>query len=314
MLASSRKDGQYYVREYPEGALVEPWMGYTSLRYGRAGLERVYNDVLSGESSLLSVRTYLDMLTGKPQRGADLRLTLDMTVQRAAAEALGDRVGAVVALDPSTGAILALVSSPRYDPNTLDADWKALNADPARPLVDRALQGLYPPGSSFKPVVAGAAIQEGRVQPTTRFVDTGTYVAGGYPVHNYGDKVYGEHDFAEAMAKSINTTFSKVGRRSGSRRCSRATPRDSGSTAPCPDRSTIARSFFPDPARMDEAHVAQVSFGQGEVLATPIEMAMIAAGIGNGGPDHAAVSGGADQGLPADRARDRAAPRCGCAR
>ena len=69
VLASSRKDGRYYVREYPEGAIVEPWMGYTSLRYGRAGLERVYNDLLSGESSLLSVRTYLDMLTGKPQRG-----------------------------------------------------------------------------------------------------------------------------------------------------------------------------------------------------------------------------------------------------
>jgi peptidoglycan glycosyltransferase len=282
VLASSRKDGRYFVREYPEGALVEPWMGYTSLRYGRAGLERVYNDVLSGESSLLSVRTYLDMLTGKPQRGADLQLTLAMNVQRAAAEALGDRVGAVVAIDPTTGAILALVSSPRYDPNTLDADWKTLNADPARPLVDRALQGLYPPGSSFKPVVAGAALQEGRVQPTTPFVDTGTYVAGGYPVHNYDDKAYGEHDFTGALVKSINTTFAKVGVDVGADILARYAGQF-GFNRAVPGSLSIARSSFPDPARMDVAHVAQASFGQGEVLATPLEMALVAAGVGNGG-------------------------------
>ncbi len=282
VLASSRQDGQYFVREYPEGAIVEPWMGYVSLRYGRAGLERVYNDVLSGESSLLSVRTYLDMLTGKPQRGADLRLTLDMTVQRAAATALGDRTGAVVALDPRTGAILALVSSPRYDPNTLDADWKALNADPARPLVDRSLQGLYPPGSSFKPVVAGAALQEGRVRPTTPFVDTGNYVAGGYPVHNYGDEVFGPHDFATAMAQSINTTFAKVGVGLGADLLARYAG-NFGFDRPVPGTLAIAQSFFPDPARMDKAHVAQASFGQGQVLATPIEMALVAAGVANGG-------------------------------
>ena len=134
-----------------------------------------------------------------------------MKVQRAAAKALGDRKGAVVALDPRTGAILAMVSYPRYDPNKLDAQWTNLIADPDSPLVNRAIQGLYPPGSVFKIIVASAGLQTGTVTTDTKFSDTGSVKLGGYEINNYGNKVYGDHDFAQAFASSINTTFAKLG-------------------------------------------------------------------------------------------------------
>src|SRR5665811_16167 len=205
LLAGNRHEGAYSFRDYPETSLVSPWLGYSSLRYGRAGVERAYNLELAGESDLQAVRNFLDLIMDRPRRGADLLLTLDAGLQRAAVQALGDRTGAVVALDPKTGAVLALTSSPRYDPNRLDAMWNRLVADENRPLVDRALTGRYPPGSVFKLVVAAAALEEGAVRPDTTFDDEGSWSAGGFKVHNYDDHVYGTHDFAEAMAKSVNT-------------------------------------------------------------------------------------------------------------
>ncbi len=224
----------------------------------------------------------MDLLLGRPKRGADLHLTVSAALQKTAVDALGGKKGAIVALDPRTGAILAMASSPSYDPRRLDERWKALNQDADRPLLNRVTQGLYPPGSSFKPVVAAAALAQGLVTPTTGFVDDGRYVAGGYVVHNYGDAVYGRHDFTEAMAKSINTTFAKVGVELGAAGLAQAA-RSFGFSQKVPGRLPVAASRFPDPGTMDTAHVAQASFGQGEVLATPLEMALVAAGIANGG-------------------------------
>ncbi len=281
-LAVNEKDGQYFVRQYPQGALTSPWLGYNSLRYGRAGLERVYNEDLSGESGLLGITGYWARIIGRPHRGADLKLTIDMTVQRAAAEALGDRKGAVVAIDPKTGAILAMVSYPRYDPNRLAEQWDDINTDPDRPLFNRAIQGLYPPGSVFKTVVAGAALQEDVASPDTSYVDEGTVGAGGYIVHNYADRVYGEHSFTEAYARSINTTFAKVGVQLGTETLARyADEFGFNRSFPWPLGGVV--SVFPDPESMDKAHLAQASFGQGEVLATPLEIALATSAIANGG-------------------------------
>lgn len=281
-LARNQKEGLYFLRDYPEGSLAEPWLGYNSLRYGRAGVERVYNQELAGELEVLQLRNLLDVLTGAPKRGADLLLTVDAQVQAAAAEALGDRPGAVVALDPRTGAVLAWVSFPRYDPNTLEQEWQSLIADPGKPLFDRAANGLYPPGSVFKVVVAAAALQEGKVAPDTRFDDTGSFVAGGYKVTNFGDETYGEHDFAHAMAASINTTFAKVGVDVGAATLARyAAAFGLGESLPWALGGRTGT--FPDAANMDTAHVAQVSFGQGEVLVSPFEMALVACGIANAG-------------------------------
>lgn len=281
-LAVNRKDGQYFLREYPQGSLTSPWLGYNSLRYGRAGVERVYNEELSGQAGILGITGYWDQIVGNAHRGADLRLTISMGVQRVAAEALGERKGAVVALDPRTGAVLAMVSYPRYDPNEVDSLWKDINADPDKPLLNRVIQGLYPPGSVFKTIVAAAALQTETVTAQSRFDDTGTVTAGGFVVKNYGDNVYGAHDFTEAFARSINTTFAKVGVEMGADTLAGyAADFGFGKAPPWPLGG--AKSVFPDPGSMDKAHVAQASFGQGEVLSTPLQMALAAAAVANGG-------------------------------
>jgi penicillin-binding protein A len=277
-LADNIKSGENFSRIYPQGTYTAPWLGYVSLIYGRAGLERVYNDDLSGESGAQGL---VNQLTGTKQ-GADLTLTINMEVQKAAVKALGNRKGAVVALDPKTGAIIAIVSYPRYDPNHLEDIWKEISTDEGRPLLNRATMGLYPPGSVFKMVVAAAALQTGKVTVDTTFDDTGTYKAGGYVVSNYDDKVYGTHTFAKAFASSINTTFAKVGVDLGAEMLSGyAKAFGFGQAPPWPLGGADSR--FPDPGDMDVAHVAQASFGQGEVLASPLEMALIAAAIANDG-------------------------------
>jgi len=281
-LAVNRKEGGYYLREYPQGAITSPWLGYNSLQYGRAGVERVYNDELSGQAGILGVMSYWDTILGRQHRGADLRLTIDMAVQGVAAEALGRRKGAVVALDPRSGAILAMVSYPRYDPNRLEELWEEINSDAGRPLLNRATQGLYPPGSVFKTVVAAAALETKTVTQETAFDDTGSVLIGGFQVDNYGNKVYGEHDFADAFASSINTTFAKIGAEMGGGVLAEFASRFGfGQDSPWPLAESSSR--FPDAGGMDDAHVAQASYGQGQVLATPLQIALTAAAIANGG-------------------------------
>jgi penicillin-binding protein A len=281
-LAVNRKDGEYFLREYPQGSLTSPWLGYNSLRYGRAGVERVYNEELSGQTGLLGITSYWDELVGKTHRGADLKLTVSMALQRAAAEALGDRKGAVVALDPRTGAILAMVSYPRYDPNRLDELWKDINSDPDKPLLNRAIQGLYPPGSVFKTIVAAAALETGTVTPDTEFTDTGSVTAGGFVVNNYGGNVYGEHDFTKAFASSINTTFAKVGVELGAGTLA-GYAANFGFGKEFPWLLGGAESVFPDAGSMDKAHLAQASYGQGEVLASPLQIALAVSAVANEG-------------------------------
>jgi peptidoglycan glycosyltransferase len=281
-LAVNRKEGQYYLREYPQGSLTSPWLGYNSLRYARAGVERVYNEELSGQGGILGVTGLWDRLTGQPRRGADLRLTVDLSLQRVAAEALGQRKGAVIALDPRTGAVLAMVSYPRYDPNRLEEIWKDLNSDPDSPLLNRAVQGLYPPGSVFKIITASGGLQSGTVTPETEFVDTGTVTFDGYEVHNFDDKVYGKHDFTKAFASSINTTFAKVGVDMGAETLAGfAASFGFGQDVPWGMGGT--EGLFPDPAGMDDAELAQVSFGQGDVLCSPLLMGLAAAAVANDG-------------------------------
>lgn len=281
-LAKNNQSGQYFLRTYPFGDLTAPWLGYNNLKYGRAGVERVYNEELTGQAGLLGVTGSWSQILGQSKRGSDLKLTVNLRVQQAAAKALGQRKGAVIAFDPKTGAILAMVSYPRYDPNKLTEQWKDLSQDEDRPLFNRATQGLYPPGSTFKIIVAGAALQTGAVTPDTTFDDTGSKTIDGYTVHNFDNKSYGQHDFAKAFASSINTTFATVGYQMGADTV--ATYADAfGFGKALPWKLGGATARFPDPASMDDAHVAQASIGQGEVLSTPMEMGLAACAVANGG-------------------------------
>ena len=286
-----RRSGFYY-RTYPQGTLAPQLVGYDSVRYGRSGIEDQMNDVLTGQASELGVQSWVDRLLGRRPKGADVKLTLVPAVQKAAQQALYGQAGAVVVLDPRTGALIAAASAPSYDPRSLEDDWARLSKDQAAPLLNRVTQGLYPPGSAFKVVTATAGLQTGVVTPDTEFVDTGTYVVFGGKVTNYGGEVYGAHDFTEALTFSINTTFGRVGNKLHKDRLVdfmqkagfyRVPP------LPLPEGEVVASGRYgkkgllePD-AFMDPLQVAWAAVGQEQVLATPLQMALVAAGVANGG-------------------------------
>src|SRR5439155_13258903 len=158
-----------YLRTYPEGPTYADVSGYYSYVYGRAQLEATYNKDLTGQGGGLSMQSLSDQLLGGTQQGNTVVTTINDQLQKAAAQALGTHKGAVVALDPTTGAILAMVSSPSYDPSTVSshdpnadtAAWKSLQADPGKPMLNRATSQTYPPGSTFKVITAAAALENG---------------------------------------------------------------------------------------------------------------------------------------------------------
>jgi peptidoglycan glycosyltransferase len=211
-------------------------------------------------------------------------------LQRAATEALGGRKGAVVALDPKTGAVLAMVTHPTFDPNVAvpmdDRDtraaWDALNADPGQPLFNRATSGLYPPGSSFKVVVAAAALDVGVVTPETVFDCAGKLAVQGYTIYDFGRKSHGNLSFAQAVVVSCNIAFAQVGLRLGAEALVQYAEAF-GFNGPIPFDLPTAASKIQSADTMDQVALAAASFGQGQDLATPLQMALVAATIANGG-------------------------------
>lgn len=292
VIAGSRKVEGYWQRTYPKGAFAPQTVGYSSLRYGRSGIEAGMDDYLTGTAADLGIQSWLERLLDKPTRGADVRLTLVPSVQQAAQEALAGQKGAVVALDPVTGAVIACVSLPGYAPGTLTRDFGKLSKDQDAPLLDRALQGLYTPGSSFKVLTAAAALQTGAATPDSVYDDTGSYEVGGGKVTNYGDATFGRNTFTEALTYSINTTFAKVGNDLGRERLIAYMERF-GFWARPPlevpeDQVAVSARYrggrmLEPGAPMDDLAVAWAAVGQEQVQATPLQMALVAAGVGNGG-------------------------------
>ncbi len=293
-VARSEKTGTQYEwqRVYPFGPLYADITGYDSWKYGRSGLELSFNDQLLGKGTALNVRSLANRLMGTSKKGNSLRLTVDSKLQRTASEALADSRGAVVALDPKTGAVLAMVTSPTFDPNSTvplpgrdtEAAWAALNASPGRPLFNRATSGLYPPGSAFKPVVAAAALQVGVVTPETRFDCNGRLNVHGYNIYDFGRKTHGDISFATALVLSCNITFAQVGMRLGGEAFVQYSEAF-GFDKPIPFDIPTTASKVQDAAGLDANPVAlaTASFGQGQDLATPLQMALVAAAIANDG-------------------------------
>jgi len=291
-IAGSLRRSGYYYRDYPQGTLAPQLVGYDSVRYGRSGIEAQLNDQLTGQSTDLGVQSWIDRLLGRKPKGASVQLTLVPAVQKEAQKALGGQKGAIVVLDPKTGALIASASAPTYDPAKLEHDWARLSKDPGAPLLDRPTQGLYPPGSAFKVVTATSGLENGKVTPTTKFVDTGTYVVFGGKVTNYGGAVFGPNDFTTALTYSIDTTFGKVGNLLGRSRLI-ASMQQFGfyQTPPLPlPAGEVVPSgrygkngLLPPGAFMDPLAVAWAACGQEQVLSTPLQMALVAAGVANGG-------------------------------
>ena len=282
-----------YQRVYANGPLYAPVTGYFSPAFASmTGLEREANSVLNGDDPSLFSSRIKTLVTGGSQKGGAVELTINPEIQQAAYEALGNREGAVVALDPSTGAILALVSSPSYDPNQFashDANAvteisTTLSEDSSRPLDNRAIAGnRYPPGSTFKIITTAAALRTGKITPDAEVdaPDTITLPGTSHSLENYGgESCGGRTSFSHAFAQSCNTPFAQLAIDVGEEELAEEAHNwgfDSKLSIPL----TVTPSTYPD--NDSQAQTAMAGIGQASVQATPMMMAMVAATVANNG-------------------------------
>jgi peptidoglycan glycosyltransferase len=215
-----RGPGETWSRRYPAGPLFAHAVGYSYTTIGRAGLERSRNDELTGRRTELV--TAFESIFGRTDVGNDVRTTLDGRAQQVAVDALraSGHKGAVVALDVKTGGVLVMASDPSYTPNGLDdrGTFRRLNRDEANaPLVNRATQNGYPPGSTMKVVTAAAALDTGRYEPSSQVDGRNGKPVSGVPLRNFGGESFGAVDLTFALTKSVNTVWAEVGEKLGGR-------------------------------------------------------------------------------------------------
>ncbi|PIU65210.1 MAG: cell division protein FtsI [Armatimonadetes bacterium CG07_land_8_20_14_0_80_59_28] len=271
------------VRKLMAPAAMSHVTGYLSDRYGRTGIESKLNSHLSGMTRLRSWDDLRDFLMADQRRGHDVFLTIDAHVQEAAYSALEGRRGAVVALVPSTGEILALTSSPGYDVARVDTAWETIQEDPEEPLFNRATSGLYPPGSTFKVVTAGDALEEGIAEPKTSFGCNGHVNIEGYDVRCPDGKAHGRVDLTQALVVSCNVVHAQLAVQIGKSRYTSYARRWGLGEDLFGDLPSKASSIVRSDSNLTTTVLAQTGFGQGEVSVTPLQMAVIAATIANGG-------------------------------
>jgi peptidoglycan glycosyltransferase len=282
-------------REYVDAAMWAPVTGYMNpVLDAKTRIELSENSVLSGSDENQFFSRIDRALTGQVPRGSNVELSVDADVQRAAWDALGDQQGAVVAIEPSTGRILAMVSKPSFDTNTLaahdpdavNAAYDQLAADPSQPLVNRAIEGdLNPPGSTFKLVVASAALASGRYTPDSTFPNVASYTLpqSSSVVSNAGGGTCGGGDtvtIATALRLSCNIPFAELAVELGDDAI-RAEAEKYGFNSSFSMPLTSTPSTYP--SNLDAPQTALSGFGQGQVRATPLQMAMVSAGIANDG-------------------------------
>lgn len=306
VLASSRRSSGdlRYQRRYPLGPRYAHLTGFYSFVFGRSGLEQAYNEYLAGEAAELLPQTLADLVLGRDKRGATIVTTIVPELQEAAEQAAAAESGdvAIAAIDPATGDVLALVAEPTYDPNPLASQdpevvrstWEELNDDPEKPLVSRASDELFPPGSSFKIVTASAALENGfgpdSTWPNPRELDLpltdetlenfgGSHCSGGAP----------QITLASALQQSCNVTFGEIGLELGADRLAEQA-RAYGFTAEAgedliPFDIPWVSGVFPDAVTFEgrDPAVALSAIGQQDVATNPLHMALVAGAIGNGG-------------------------------
>jgi peptidoglycan glycosyltransferase len=305
VLASSRQSpgDLRFQRRYPQGELYAHETGFYSFVFGRTELEQSYNDFLAGDAPELLQQTLTDLVLGRPRQGATIVTTLDPEIQRVAAEQAEAEEGdvAIAAIDPATGDVLALVSEPTYDPNLLASQdpkvvrdsWDVLNEDPDKPLLSKASDELFPPGSTFKLVTASAALENGfgpdSLWPNPNELDLPLTDA---TIENFGGTTCSggsQITLADALRQSCNVVFGAVGLELGEEALAEQARRY-GFTAEAgedlvPFDIPWTSGVFPAPETFEgrDPAVAISAIGQQDVAANPLQMALIAAAIGNGG-------------------------------
>ena len=280
-----------YGRIYPTNNLFSHTVGYSFVSHGSAGLEKKYNDDLAGNANEFT--SIIDELSGQKKEGNDLHTTLDPAAQKLALQLLAGRPGAVVALDPRTGAVKVMASVPDYNPNDVPKDFKQLNTDQSAPLFNRATQGGYPPGSSMKVVTAVAAIDSGRYTPNSVVSGKSPKILGGVPLSNCcteGSGNYGALTLTDALAHSVNTVWGEVGEKLGKSTMFKYMNRFGFDSKPQIDlpsdelgRSGVYGSHGQLLGPSDAIDIARVAIGQERLRVAPLQMAEVAAAVANGG-------------------------------
>jgi penicillin-binding protein A len=290
-----------YFRRYPTGPLFADVVGYSTQSRNRSGLERSYNDFLTGSNANLDTvfRSTLDKLRGSTVTGNDLILTIRPGLQALSRRLLQGKCGAVVAIEPSTGRVLAMATNPTYNPNLIErhfAQATRTTAPCGAPLLNRATAGKYQPGSTFKMVTASAALDTGRFTPDSPFDDPGYCIEYGKQVRNAGNpeapETFGHVDLATGFEHSINSVFCNVGKTLGAGTVLRYADRYGFYSVPpleTPENERVASGLYShghlfNPKHPDTAvDPGRLAFGQERLQVTPLQMAMVAATIANHG-------------------------------
>ena len=294
-----RRRQTLYFRRYPQGKLAAHVVGYSTVSRARAGLEKSLNGILTGTERNLGglVERQLNELRNKPIVGDTVVTTLDLRAQKVALDALGRTCGAVVALDPRSGKLLVMASSPSYNPNLVENRFGQIGkitagCRPAAPLVNRASQGLYPPGSTFKVVTLAAALESNRFEPDSTFFDPGYCTVYGKRVNNFDtSSPFGNLTLATALQHSVNSVFCNIGKALGAKRILTQARKFGFYERPpleTPDGERYPSGLYRRgdlwyPVRNSDVDAGRMAFGQERMLVTPMQMAMVAGAVGNAG-------------------------------
>ena len=290
-------DQKIFTREYPQGELFGHPVGYSFVEFGQTEIERSENDVLIGRDN--EFVSLIEQLEDKVDEGSDLTTTLDSEAQQIARDGLESALtipetgGGLVAIEPNTGALRAMVSEPGYDPNLVPDRFKQLNREGGgEPLINRPTQSIYPPGSTMKVVTATAALDSGEFEPSTTLNADSPIDVSGVPLENAGGEPFGTIDMTEALTNSVNTYWAQVGEQLGAETMVeymerfgffRDPPLDFPSDELAPSGVQNADGNLV----RDEFDVGRVAIGQGgeegQVLTTPLQMAMVASAVANEG-------------------------------
>ena len=282
--------GGTWSRRYPLGELFGHPVGYSYIDIGRYELEQSRNDELSGERD--DVGSIVEQLSGREREGDEVRTTLDADAQRVAFEALAGQRGGVIAIEPATGRIRVMASNPSFDPDELrrPGAFKRLSSAEGSPLLNRTTAGRYPPGSTFKVVTAVAAIDSGRFTKESTLDGSSPKTISGAPLNNFGNADYGVIPLTTALTKSVNTVWAQVGVEVGKETMERYMERfgfydrvevdlPSGQRG----RSGVYKQSGLERVTDDSVDVGRVAIGQGDLLASPLQMAMVASAVANDG-------------------------------
>ena len=294
VIAANRSRGRgknrVFTRTYPTRGLFAHPVGYSFITNGRISLERERNDALAGQEN--EFESLFAGLEGREAEGQDVVTNLDVAGTEAAVAALAGRKGAVVAIEPQTGKVRVMVSIPDYDPNLIPSEFGRLNRDPNKPTLNRTTQELYPPGSTFKVVTATAALDSGKVTPETVIDGSSPKTISGVPLANAGGQSFGPISFTDALTNSVNTVFAQVGETIGRGTLVEYMKRFGFYEDPqldYPEGQMVPSGVINGDGRYveDGFDVGRAAIGQGglegEVRAGPLQMALVAAAVANGG-------------------------------